>query len=395
MKVIFPRFETDRFHQVYDGGNKYIDFISQFLVQKGIEVEVVTTIPEGFNEKEKIVKGVKYVFLNPINHKKRFIPFSMFYKMIFSYHLGKYLKNKDFDILHNTEMFAFFYTFQKKKKPIVTQGWGLEPFYGPESSSQRGIKKLYVKLFLQKPWMRCLRKSEMVASEGEFQNELVERLGIPKEKIFVLSMGLDLEKILEYKKNRVNRRKENGISSGVHLVLNVNQISTDKAIEDIIDSFSIIKKSVPDSKLIVIGAGKLEKDMHEWIKNKNLEKEVIHKKNLSEKELYDYFFSSDIFISASIQKDWIMSIQEAMACGLPIVSSNQPFLVHDGLNGYVVGSHNPEGMAEKVVKIIKEGELRPMGKESEKLSKKYSWSNIADIAIKEYGKLISLNKISL
>ena len=111
-----------------------------------------------------------------------------------------------------------------------------------------------------------------------------------------------------------------------------------------------------------------------------------------EKELYDYYFSSDVYISAATQHDWIMGLAEAMACGLPVISSAQPFLVRDGKNGFVVGMNNPLGLAEAVVRIYREKLGRKFGAEGKKLAKEYDWKNIAKVAIGKYEGLVKRNK---
>ena len=387
MKIIFPRFETIKFHDIFDGGNKYIEHLSEKLVQKGVEVEIVCPRPEGLKKKFEIVNGVKYVFLKPIWKEQRLIRLNMFYKLIFSYHLSKYLEKNKFDILHNTEMFGYFYTFKKRKQPIITQGWGLEPFYGPESLAQRGLKKIYVKMFLQKTWLRCLKKSEKVASEEEFQNELIQKLGIERKQIFALPPALDLDKIKLYEKTKKDQRQKLGIGKEDLFVLNVNQLAPDKRVQDIIKATSILKEN-NKIKLVIVGKGPSEEELKKMIKNQGIVNEVQMLKDLDEKELYNLYFSADIFVSASNQHDWIMSIQEAMACGLPIVSSGQPFLVKENINGFVVGIGKPEKIAKAIGNIWNGKKMKKMGIESKKLSQKYDWKNIADKSIKEYKKLL-------
>ena len=85
----------------------------------------------------------------------------------------------------------------------------------------------------------------------------------------------------------------------------------------------------------------------------------------------------------------MITILEAMSCGLPIVSSAQPYLVKNSLNGYVVGMKNPKGLAKGILKIWRDKTLmKKMGKESIKLVRVYDYENIAKTAIKEYKKLI-------
>jgi len=232
-----------------------------------------------------------------------------------------------------------------------------------------------------------LKKSDKIASEGDFQNKDIEHLGVSMDRIFNLPIGIDLEKIDEFKKDYKNKRKELGIKKSDFFVLNVNQIAPDKGIDDIINGFVLFKKKVKNAKLVVVGAGALEVMMCDMIEKLGLKDDVIHLKNISEKDLYDLYFSADVFVSAALQKDWIMGIQEAMACGLPVVSSAQPFLVEDGKTGYVVGMKNPKGIAEGLFKVYKDNGKK-MGVLGRKNVEQMGWREIAKKAIREYKKLI-------
>ncbi len=377
-----------KFHKIYDGGNKYIDYFSRALAEAGMDVTIVTTRFGDSKIKERKAGKVKYVFISPNISKMKILKLNSPQNLLFSRNLKKYLERKDFDILHSFGMFAFSYLHKSKRKPVITQPWGLEPFYGEDSLSKKGLKKTYVKHLIQKPWLYCLKKSDRIASEGDFQNEDIKRLGIDEKKIFPIPIGIDLEKIKKFKRNYSDKRREIGFDKNDFVILSVNQIAPDKGIEDLINAFYLIKKEIKHSKLIVVGAGILEREMHKMIHELGLKDSVVHLKNIPEKELYDCYFSSDVFVSAATQKDWIMGIQEAMACGLPVVSSAQPFLVEDGKNGFVVGMKNPKGIKEGVLKVCN-GNRKKMSKESLKLSKKYLWKNIAKDAIKAYKRLIS------
>ena len=304
----------------------------------------------------------------------------------------KYLEKADFDILHSAEAFALWYLHKKNRKPVIYQTWAMEAWYGKEPLSQKGIKKLYVKWFLKNPWQYVLEKSDSIAADGEFQVPRITRLKVPKKKIFFLPNGVNFKDIQRFRKNKKDMRKKLGIKKNDFLVLSVCQIAPDKGIEDIINGFVLLKKRIPNAKLLMVGRGILEPIMFDLIKKHKLrlEKDVFHRKNIPEKELYDYYFSSDVFVSATLSEDFMITILEAMACGLPVVSSAQPYLIRNGLNGYVVGFKNFEGIKDAIIKIYKKGKtkMKKMGQESIKLAKKYDYEKIAEAAIKEYKKLI-------
>jgi len=127
--------------------------------------------------------------------------------------------------------------------------------------------------------------------------------------------------------------------------------------------------------------------MDEMITQNGLEKSIIHRKNIPEKDLYNYYFSSDMYVSAATQHDWIMGLAEAMACELPVVSSAQPFLVRDGINGFVAGMENPKGLADSIIRIHKEKLGKKFGIAGKKFAQEYDWDTIAKVAIKKYQML--------
>ena len=380
--------ETLEFHKAYDGGSKYVHYLSQELVRQGADVTIVTTPFKKSDYRDRTHKKVKYKFLPPMYTKKRLLKLNIPYKFVFTFNLKKYLEKVDFDVFHSAESFALFYLMKKKRNPVIFQCWGMEAWYGKDPLSQKGLRKLYVKLFLRKPWQYCINHSDSIAADEKYQIPKITKLGVPEKKIFFLPNGVNFKQIQELKKKHIDKRKELEIKKKDLLILSVCQIAPDKGIDDIINAFARIKKEIKNAKLLMIGRGILEGKMNKLIKKHDLEKEVIHKKNVPEKELYDYYLSSDIFISAATCEDFMINIQEAMSCGLPVISSAQPFLVKEGVNGYVVGMKNPGGIFKGIMKIYKGNKIGKMGKDSIKLAKKYDYKYIAKAAIKEYKKLV-------
>lgn len=388
MRVVFPTMETFHFHKAFYGGNKFTYYLTKELIKKGIDVTVVCTKLEGYPDK-MTDEGIDYVFLPPeYTGKDRFL--NIPYKFVFSKNLKKYLETIDFDILHSAESFAWSYLHKKERKPVIFQCWAMEAWYGKETLRQKGLRKLYVNLFLKKPWQYVLDHSDSIASDGEFQLPKLTKIGMPKEKAFFIPNGVNFKEIQEKKKKYKDQRKELGLKENELLVLSVCQIAPDKGIMDIINGFALFKKKVNNSKLLMIGKGVLEQEMHILIRRLGLENDIIYMKNVPEDMLYNYYFSSDVFISASTSNEFMINILEAMSCGLPIVSSAQPFLIKDGVNGYVVGVENPEGIRDGLLKIYNQESMKEMGNKSLEMVKEYDYDHLADIAIKEYKRLKEL-----
>ena len=140
--------------------------------------------------------------------------------------------------------------------------------------------------------------------------------------------------------------------------------------------------------MIMIGKGYLEDYLKNRINELGLNNDVKMLKEIKEEELFDYHFSSDIFVNGVRTNNLMLSIQEGMATGLPIVSSTQPFLVKEGINGYVVGINNPKGLAHGIISLShNSGKRKEMGNNSIELSKEYDWENVVNNAEEVYKNL--------
>lgn len=171
-----------------------------------------------------------------------------------------------------------------------------------------------------------------------------------------------------------------------------------KGIEYLIRASEIAKESVPDLKVIIageIGNGKYDaksfKKIKKMIKNKNYF------------ELYPHFipwsFAAELFIKSKIV---ILPYIECSQSGVipvayrfkkPVIATDVGALseiVEDGKTGYIVPPRDAKALADKIIRLLKNEELRAkMGEESyKKLKNDLSWSRIAKIISKVYKKCI-------
>ena len=77
---------------------------------------------------------------------------------------------------------------------------------------------------------------------------------------------------------------------------------------------------------------------------------------MQKKELFEYYHAVDLFVLPTREDIWGLVINEAMACGLPVVSTNRCIaameLIEDGKNGFVVPVDDPQKLSEAVKKLI-------------------------------------------
>jgi len=364
MKVVLSGWRVFPFHG-YGGLEKYPYYLGKYLREEGVDVRIVTSLSKD----------------NP-------------WILLYSLSLAKHLKKEKCDILHSFENTAYAYLHFKNRVPTLTQPFGIEPFTAPYMLGFRNLKKMYVDIMARHPLRYCISHADAVISEADFQIKSLLELGAPKEKILNLPVGINLSYIKEKLEDIKLSRKDLGLNESDFVIISVNRFDPDKGLGYLVGALSILREKLDNVKLILIGGVENERERAEYkrvvnqLREYKLMDRTIIAENVSEDDLYDYYALSDVYVSPTLQDDYIMSIQEAMACGLPVVSTGQDFLVKSGVNGYVVPKRDPYKIAEAVLKIYDENKYRVMGKRSMEIAEKYGFESIARKAVGIYKELL-------
>ena len=124
----------------------------------------------------------------------------------------------------------------------------------------------------------------------------------------------------------------------------------------------IVHEKCPDVKFMLLGIGSELGRFRGNILKSDLWKSVIYLGHIPNNELPEYLASADVSITTSLSDGGIpVSTIEAMACGVPVVSTDAgdaKIWVRDGEAGYVVNKQDPEAVAEKVVDLLNDNEKR-------------------------------------
>jgi len=389
MEIVFSTPRVFPFHG-RGGAETYPYYLAKYLIREGINVKIVTSLG-----KDKVKKaeydGIEYVFLCPmVTWRKLIGPWEKLWCM----NLAKYLRKQKFDLLHSFLDSAYVYLHYKDKRPTIVQQWGLEPFIDPPYLEPKGFRKLYIDIMIRHSWRYCLIHADMVAAEGDFQIGKLLELGVKEERIFYLPIGIDLSFIKKRLKMHKLSRKDLALNDDDFVLISVNKFSPVKGIEYLVNAFRLLNRNLNNCKLLLVG--KVDLEFHKvfygkivrMIREYGLTDKVMLIENAPEDLLYDYYALSDIYISPTLHSDFIMSIMEAMACGLPVVSTGQEFLVKNGVNGYIVPKREPQAIADAVLKIYREGKCKIMSKESRKLAESYRFEVIAKKAVQQYERMI-------
>ena len=120
----------------------------------------------------------------------------------------------------------------------------------------------------------------------------------------------------------------------------------------------------------------------------------IHFVDFMDKEaLKEYYRAADIFALMTVGDVWGLVINEAMACGLPVITTDKCVagveLVEEGKNGYIVNVGDDKALADRVKEILQTpGKSEEMGKHSLETIQAYTIENMAKVHMEVFKKQI-------
>ncbi len=166
--------------------------------------------------------------------------------------------------------------------------------------------------------------------------------------------GIDTKAFDPNKRDRMLKRKY--CKHNEALLLYVGRVSPEKELELLLDAAKLLNHKKVKYKLVIVGDGPSRKQFESLgIEN------VIYAGYKSGIELQTYYASSDIFTFPSSSETYGNVILEAMASGLAVVSPYSGGIKEnliDGYNGLAFEAGNYDDMANKIVNLIEDENLR-------------------------------------
>lgn len=113
-------------------------------------------------------------------------------------------------------------------------------------------------------------------------------------------------------------------------------------------------------------AGSLDEDRYvrqvrNRIQQQRLEQQALLLGRLDTRQIQEELSSASVFALTSLEENSPMGIEEAMAAGVPVVTSNRcgmPYMVRDGESGFLVDPNDPDDIARRLAQLLNDDELR-------------------------------------
>ncbi|MCC7202815.1 MAG: glycosyltransferase [Nitrospirae bacterium] len=309
-------------------------------------------------------------------------PFRMKGKDIFTMHINytafSELKNACPDVVVScgwdslASYMAYIYCRIYNKKFILWSGSTIN-----EPSWRRTVSKPLVKYLV--------RNSDSYIAYGTRAKEYLMDLGAEKDRIFMGWNTVD-NSFFEINSRMTTEEREAlrfklGIKTGLAL-LYAGQLIERKGVYDLLSAFSWLKKDIKDVTLLIAGAGMEEDAMKKRCLQENID-DVVFAGFVEYEQLPRYFGLADLFLLPSHEEVWGLVINEAMASGLPVITTDKvgasADLVRDGVNGFVVRDSDPHELYNAMKKMTADNGLRQkMADASRQMIRNYGAEHTAE-----------------
>ena len=262
----------------------------------------------------------------------------------------------------------------------------------PFTVTMRGSEHLHAKYRFRRVTMGwALRQAARVFPVSERLRALAISLGVDPRRVITIPNGIDTD--LFHPRGRQQCRRESGVPDGSKLVVSVGNLTELKGHHRTIEAVHRLRLSGQDAQLIIAGARGRSADygqfLEEQIGRLGLRGAVRLAGHLDRMALARLLAAADVLCLASSREGWPNVVQEALACGTPVVATDVgaiPQMIPSAQYGIVV----PPGDTDALYEGLKIALCRNWDHaEVARWGSVRSWATVAEEVLREWGNVLA------
>ncbi len=262
-------------------------------------------------------------------------------------HIRNYIIDNNIDILHCHQytpyVYGLFASAFTSTKIIFTE-------HGRFYPDKKKIKRV-----LFNPVLSLLTDS-VTAISSATRDALVEYENFSRKKIMVVYNGID--DAMYTTPSDTNVRQSLGIKPEDFVLGTVARLDPIKNHKMMIKSLGIVRKSYPNTFLVLVGDGQERKNLESFVSSLGLSSHVIF--TGFKEDIHNYLKAIDIFLLTSFSEGTAMTLLEAMASSLPCIATNvggNPEIVRNGETGFIVPNDDCKLLTDKICLLLQDEDL--------------------------------------
>jgi glycosyltransferase involved in cell wall biosynthesis len=356
--------------------NAHLCLLKQYAGNTGLTIDVLTSAPKPGLIKENFAENITIykvgLHKKQLHHWRKTEVIEWLFKA--GFHYRRLLRENNYDFAHAFSGFPTGWLSYRSanKLPYIIS------LRGSDVPGEHARLKLDYKILA--PAFRSIWKkaAALVANSEGLKNRALKFM--PSAKIDVIPNGVDLQRF---------RPSETTPESQTIRLLTVGRLSVTKRVEILIEAVDILSSQGCKICFKIVGGGQLLQKLKQIVTEKNLDNIIEITGRFEAEDMPKIYRQNDIFISASKLEGMSNAMLEAMASGLPIITTRcegTEELIAE--NGLVIENANAEEIAEAVKKLIDDPQFRDqMSIAARKQAEKFTWGRIAEQYLNIYERV--------
>jgi len=279
------------------------------------------------------------------------------------------------DLLHSSDWIQP--PLRSKKTKKVTTVHDLVPFLFENSTHPKIIKNQKRRLILVKKEIDVI-----FADSSTTKDDLIKFTQIPEEKIKVVHLGVSSE-FKPQDDEKVNRVLTKYKIKKPY-ILSVATQEPRKNIQRLLDVFNKLSPENPNLSLVLVGK-------YGWGRDLELNANVKSTGFVPQEDLPAIYSAARVFVYPSIYEGFGLPILEAMACGVPVVTSNNSSMAEIAKDAAILVDPRNESQIKKAIEMVIDLNLenyQKMVRASMDRARQYSWAKTARQTLDVYEELL-------
>lgn len=188
----------------------------------------------------------------------------------------------------------------------------------------------------------------------------IERTHAAPQNVVTVHNGLDVAEFGTLNPEaRATTREAFGIPPTAPLVGSVGRLHPQKDFATLLKAMVCVRDRLPDAHLLLVGDGDLKPELVSQARSLELAQTVTFAGHRT--DIPEILSAVDLLVLPSLWEGLPNALLEAMAAGLPVVATavgGTPEVVVDGVTGFLVPPRDPQALADAILRLLRDPELR-------------------------------------
>ncbi|SHE78567.1 Glycosyltransferase involved in cell wall bisynthesis [Microbulbifer donghaiensis] len=397
-----------RSHPYCGGQGVYLNYLSKALVDAGHSVDVISGQP--YPELDPRVKLIKMPGLNlfevehptralTLRHLLSWTDFIEWWGKLtggfaepytFGRRVAKYLRRhgRHYDIVHDNQSLCYgLQDIERSGLPVVatihhpiTRDRQLALDAAPDWRFRLLVRRWYSFLGMQTKVARKLRHIVTVSRQSE--RDIIEQFGVDPRDIHLIYNGIDTE---------VFRPQPHIERLPLRVMTTASADQPLKGLRFLLNAMAELREQFPGLELLVVGRLQEGGATEQLLSRLQLQDRVKFVSGISNQQLVEYYAQASVVVCPSLYEGFGLPAGEAMACGVPVISSDGgalPEVVGDA--GIVVPAGDGKALARALQTLLTDEAQRAQLAEKgrARILQQFSWRLAASRLVDYYRRIL-------